>query len=67
MEEIKKDVALGPGQEQDIIWLLWQRNASLTRQLKEWEIALEEVKVDHTEVRHGLKVKVDLLHVVYNY
>ena len=58
MDRIKREDNLGPGQEHDIIWLLWQRNAVLTRQLKEWEIALEDVKADYGTVTHGLKVKV---------
>ena len=56
LEQIKKEDNLGPGQEQEIIWLLWQRKHELAQQLKDWELGLDEIKVDPGNIRESLKV-----------
>ncbi len=56
MDQIKKEDNLGAGQEQEIIWLLWQRKDELTNRLSEWEVGLSELKVNHGNIKEGLQV-----------
>ncbi len=56
MEQIQKEDNLAPGQEPEIIWLLWQRKDELNRKLKEWELDLTDLNVDYNSITEGLKV-----------
>ncbi len=57
MEQIQKEDNLAPGQESEIIWLLWQRKDELNRKLKEWELDLSDLSVDYNSITEGLKVR----------
>ncbi len=48
--------SLQPNQLNDIIWLLWHQRKELAKQLKEWEICLQDLGIDHKNIKSNLKV-----------
>ena len=56
MEEIKRELNLGQGQEPEIIWLLWQQNEEFSKNVKELEMGLDVLRVDYGSITKGLQV-----------
>lgn len=56
LDEMMGEESLQPNQLNDIIWLLWHQRKELAKQLKEWEICLQDLGIDHKNIKSNLKV-----------